>query len=1355
MGLYFSSNSSRETRNCSYADISNQIVNNGWNTVTINVTDFSQGAKWNGIRYIYIGFTNEESNMPESLKNTVIKYKNVCDILIAPEVTDSDITIYDEVIINTLGENSDSLIVDTSERFCDTFEAKDISKADIIKADFFIPDYAKFTEFLNQNELKLSFNSSNGEKYIKLVNTFTLTQNVGWYTTLFSIDSMETNGDFNETAVTEVKIEFVGEDGAVLGDFYSLKFAVSNIRGFEYNCPESDNIYGELASEYDADKMVFATSKNYFGFENSKKGNFNPLKDAKFIEFDLYVSDVLNFRNAFLYDGENNDITASWDLMLSSDNKVLTFKNIEKQVIANGWNHIILPLDKAENSGFDFDAKFKEIGFTVSGIDLSTSNLIGGDIIVADNFIATKGEGAKEKNKFNKITTISKGNWDLVKDTFENSAVSKEFNSVDITEAKYIEFDVYIQNYTAFKADIANKDISNISFSLICEDGNISSAIFSQISKDGWNHITLPISKMKKNEVGSFDLTAVSECSLKFVGTTDNQTGFLEGQIISVANITSSKVDKPKLPENAIVISKTGKDGVYGDTYDKISENSSIKLDTPVDISSSSKLEFDFYVEDYESFKMMLDASSKPLYFVLGTSEDKNNNLALYEFTNQVSEEGWNHIELLTPVYTKLDGTDSPSFDSVYYAYLTFADEVSTNTYSDLPFDIMNICVTLAPIDILPEKPKYEIDILPEGFWSTWGDLYNYTADKLYKSITPTDLSKMAQIEFDVYIEDYEAYKNAVSGKALRLVLASGETRFKNRAAYDLGELIKQEGWNHIVINLSAYYLKESTNFESIKWIGFAFWNGAGVENPIGSTSVRVVNFGANLAEYDYLPALPENVIAQLGSKEEGTDSRGNTVGNYFHYTLDKIYRQKLTPVDFTKSNIVEFDVYVSDYEKMIEADNDPTDGQNSKLNFVVSSTKPALWDQYSKPYVYYSSGIDLAPYITHSGWNHIVIGRSEFVTKNHGVDWSGLTAFMVYYRNSSNFYPYKNKNSDLYIKVANIVNTGIVADIPVDKEAKLQPDKNAVYISSIEGLSDDNGVWNVDNPIISTDYKTAGQASIHKMVNYNSELKDTVMGYIFDSTVDMSDLQTLKLDFFIDLPQYLDKPTNKVEVIIGNNRFGKDDYYSFNINLNGINQGWNNLSLKFADAHKVGNPDLKSIKLIMIRFTEIDLLASSFEEIVYGIDNLRYISSIGNKILRVEGWNDGQEDDSQTDKNPEQDDGSEQDKTPEQDNNSEQEIIPEYETNPENETTPEQNLLPEWNMDNNIQLDDTTEPEIEIIEKVVDITGKTKYNKIVERTIITDWLYAGIIVGGEAVVLAAVVILFIVIHRKKQRNSK
>lgn len=1012
LGLFFSSHASREKQKNSYVDISNQIVNNGWNNIKVNAADFQAFAgdfSWNSVRFIYLGFTDETASMPSDLIGVEFKYKNVCDVLEIMENKEGDIVLYQDAIVNKLGNSENSLISDVAKRFSASFNAKDITDIVVFKLDFYIPDYKAYTEFFNQNKMQIVLTSENGKKYTDVTLKYIVAKKSGWYTVSFASDEMKTTGDFDVTKVTGFNIEFMCEDNAVLGTSYSWKLVVSNLRGFK------------------------------------------------------------------------SEISAS------------------------------------------------------------------------------------------------------------------------------------------------------------------------------------------------------------------------------------------------AMISKDGKSGVYGGTYADIEINSEIKLDTPIDATVARNVAFDFYVEDYDAFKKMLEESSQPLYFVLATSENKSNACALYEFTEQVKGEGWNHIKLKTGKYSTTKG-DTINLKTVYYAYLSFGDEIDANSYADLTFNISDICIINSAIDVKPEPPKYSVEISLDGITDTWGEKYNWTLDKFCFDFKENmiNLDEVNNFEFDIYIEDYDAFKSAVKGKRINFATASSDNKTKTRIRFDFENQITHSGWNHVVLEKSSrWHVDSGFIYSGTKWVMIFFQDGGSDINPIGDTEVRIANIVGTYAEHYYLPELPENVIAQLGVAEndpDGSDNRGNNAGDYFHYTLDKIYREKLTPVDFSKSNIVEFDVYVSDYEKMLEADNDPTDGQNSKLSFVVSSTMPGLWEQYSKPRVYYSSEIDIAPYIKHSGWNHIKIGRSEFKTKNHGVDWSALTAYMVYYRNSSNLYPYRNQNSDLYIKVANIVNTGVVANIPADKDCELQPDKNAVYISSIEGFSDENGVWNVDNPITSTDYKTAGKSSIHKKANYNSTISDTVMGYIFDSTVDISDLKTLKFDFFIDLPQYLNRPTNNIEIIIGNDRFGKDNYYSWNMNLTNINQAWNEVSLNFSDATADGNPDLKTAKLIMFRFTKLDLSIDNFEEIVYGIDNMRYISSTGNKILKVEGW------ESQIENTDDENDDDSYEDTPSED-------IPLE----------------------NVTLENNTESEKVIIEKIVNRNGKTKINKTIERTIVTDYLTFGIVLGVEAAILVAGIIVFIIIYRKKR----
>ena len=209
--LSFSSNSRREAQNRSYADISGQIENVGWNTVTVKRADFSDGADWNAVYYVYLGFADENAGYPADLANKAVKYKNVCDILLLPKMPDADIVIYDKAVINSLGENESSLVSAAGDRFSDTFAAKDISKADIIAADFYFSDYAAFYVFNQQNKLKLSLLSKNGAAYTEDIDDFIPHTSPGWYTARFAAPSMKTKGNFEAVAVTGVKLGFTGE----------------------------------------------------------------------------------------------------------------------------------------------------------------------------------------------------------------------------------------------------------------------------------------------------------------------------------------------------------------------------------------------------------------------------------------------------------------------------------------------------------------------------------------------------------------------------------------------------------------------------------------------------------------------------------------------------------------------------------------------------------------------------------------------------------------------------------------------------------------------------------------------------------------------------------------------------------------------------------------------------------------------------------------------------------------------------------------------------------------------------------------------------------------------------------------
>ena len=926
------------------------------------------------------------------------------------------------------------------------------------------------------------------------------------------------------------------------------------------------------------------------------------------------------------------------------------------------------------------------------------------DLVISEEGIQTKTWGAKYGFTADQLYNA---------DPFEPAA--------DLSGMDRIEFDIYIQDHVLFQNAVAGQALRFTVASGSTRYKNRSAYDFAdQITKDGWNHIVIEKSVCAvSNQEGTTDFSAIRWMGFAFWNSADKENP-VGATAVRVVNFGATVADYNKLPEAPqydVLISANGIGpktwgANYGHTGDRLHNGTA--FDPAVDLSGVDKIEFDLYVEDCEAFQEAV--KGKALRFTVASGDTRFKGRSAFDFVTQIKEDGWNHVVVQKGVCAVSNENGNTDYSAIRWIGFSFwNDHGVENPIGNTIARIANIGATVADYNRVPDAPEYALVISKEGIKAkTWGTQYNWTGDRLYTSFDPAvDLTGVDEIEFDIYIEDLAAFQSATADKTLRFTLASGETRHKNRSAYNFITQIKADGWNHIVIDKGTTAIANEngkTDYAAIRWMGITFWNGSGITNPIGNTMVRIANIGGNIAEYNRIPALPDNVVAQLGNPADGTDSRGNTVGAYFHYTLDKIYRSKMSPVDFSRAPVVEFDIYISDYEKFLAADNDPTDKEDSKLNFVVSSTKPGLWGQYQKPYVYYSAGIDLQPYIKHSGWNHVTVGKSEFITYNHGVDWSGLTGYMVYYRHSSNYYPYKNANSDLYVKVANIVNTGVVADIPGDGEKAAQPDRTAVYITSVDGLSDENGAWNMMDPILSTKYKTAGTASLHKHITYTNTADDALMSYVFDSTADMSDLQALRFDFFIDLPQFLNKPANAVEIVVGSNRFGKTDCYVWNLDLSKLKAGWNTVSLPIKAAKKVGNPDLKNNKLFMLRFTKLGLSKENFEEIVFGIDNIRYLSSTGNKVLRIQddgsgsGFSDGSDTDFFID-------GSE--------------------------------MLAE------------DPAEEQVIERVVNKTGKTKVFKKTLQTVEPDFLAFGIILGVEAAALAVGFVIFVIVYKKRKKKSK
>lgn len=1101
IGFYFSSSTNKKlslTRNQAYFDFSEQELEDGWNRISFTKSDLTYSTteiNWNSIKYIFLKFSDNISNEHTDLKDTDVKLANICTVFDLPKIADGNTTIYSNFLKDKLGNNEDSLYNEIASRFTvRDLEAVDISKNTHIGIDFKVSDFDKFNALIENENIfaRLGLITENNNILVEF-DSIRNGAKSGWYNMIAPLGSAineEIKGFYFEL----VNLETMEK----LGVNYDIVLSIANIYGFDASKSDANTLYGAVITNFGVQNKEFLSGKNYKDFIVSANGNFDAINNSDYIEFDLYIEDYENFKNSFLKDADNTDVSVDLQLSISNNEdlngKTLTFTNIQKRIVYSGWNHIILPVSSGDNNGFENAVAVKSYSLEIVGTNKDNKTPYEQKIVIIDNLCSTKYETPTASNKYEKVSDLSVNGkqWNMG-DTFSNSSTGEYnlTNPANFSEVMFVEFDIYIQNYDAWLAVMQEGDVRGITmrFSSNTTDydrDSRSTNFLNRITHNGWNHICIPLGDFQKGITsGTLDIAQISTYRIYYNGTISSGTGALNGQYVSIANLGgyAIKVSSEYLGDNDVKaeLNASAVSGTYGNNYNL---SLSTAVNDPVDFSGASYIEFDIYIEDYEEFKesFKTDANGKTV------------------------------------------GVD-----------LKFGIGM-TNTYAD-----------------------------SNGFYE-WGSIQNK---------------------------------------------------------------IKHSGWNHIVLDVGSRSRSkgESNNKKTIEniqcfkmWYGGDAYKQGDFKNRIGGMIVIIANICSSNIK---LPELPDNVLAQLGTFGSAT------LGGYFHDAEYRLFEEKLTAVDFSKGTVVEFDIYIDDYEALLAAEEASATNysglertRNSKLALYLSSTPSSLWGQYDKPRNYFSAYVTISDKITHSGWNHVVVGRADFIAHKQNLDWSALTAWNVAFTAGSNVHKEVNPSPDVMVSICNIVNTGVVSDLPKDNDKLSLPDKDAAYISDAETLSDSNGTWNPSAVYISEDYKSEGKASIQLKLTYKSEADDGIIYYLFDESADMSDIKSLNFDFFIDLPQFIQAPGNKAEIVIANHRNAIDNYYKWDMNFDTLKAGWNSFALDIDNAVKSGNPNLSEAKVIMLRFTELNIDAKVFAEIVIGLDNVRYISLVGNKSLKINNDN-------------------------------------------------------------------------------------------------------------------------------------
>ncbi|MBO4732869.1 MAG: metallophosphoesterase family protein, partial [Clostridia bacterium] len=419
----------------------------------------------------------------------------------------------------------------------------------------------------------------------------------------------------------------------------------------------------------------------------------NPgLSAYDFFEFDFYIDNYDNFtaRNIKLYFNVRTNSTSKG-----------TFE-FQDQITHSGWNHIRIiadlssdVLDSITKARFYIDM---DAGSTGAADRYRIANICA----VIDTTIDSIPDYPAYASAAILVSTV-KETWGE-QFTALGSRFCFSVDTVDLSGAEYIEFDIYIKNQATFHNAFDDKDIRFCISSEMSGYSNRRTFDFAgQITKDGWNHVVLDITEYVTNV--NTDLTGIKRVML------DCWNG--SGITIPIADVYTrvANVCAVNNLKHIVDFDATEANATFGNTYSLSLPRS---VGSPVDFSAATSIDFDMYVQDYDTFveSFKTDAAGQPvdvtLRFGISTGSSYSESAGYYRWTaveSQVKHTGWNHISLSLAEYTARKGTynDVDTLTIIqscklYYGGEAYKDGTYTNRIGSHTIRIKNITGAVNPI---------------------------------------------------------------------------------------------------------------------------------------------------------------------------------------------------------------------------------------------------------------------------------------------------------------------------------------------------------------------------------------------------------------------------------------------------------------------------------------------------------------------------------------------------------------------------------------------------------------------------------------------------------------------------------
>lgn len=763
--------------------------------------------------------------------------------------------------------------------------------------------------------------------------------------------------------VPAMKNEQIESVAQVEGVFWSKSDIAGNYSMPPVGADNNPTWYGHLASELD-------------------------ITGAKYIELDIYSTvDV----STYIWIS-----SAPWaDAGRSSFNTGKALKA--------GWNHLCISLDEFTRTSGTLNKQAVKNIF----LELTTPAVKDGETItfkMANLAFTTNVPAPPEMSNTYAYSVFSKTgtvwNW------AQASGVAMDWQdcfyinngaNIDITTAKYLEFDLY--------ANVANENFG-IWLSTAYGDSPARRRFNIAVQK-GWNHIVIDLTQyvnVAENDTAAWDDTAVKSIFLEpFIPDTDYDYTFANiafttdvdpnpGEPDPGLGTDPEVVPTPKYNANVVQTSDVDLKGSETNTvderyftWDEYSTAFESMMNEPLVVSAGDYIEFDFYSDIDTTISMALG------------SRHEANGFQFYDNRSKVKSfdvvTGWNHVVLTTDgAYREADVTTLGSYT---------ADRVTGF--------IIRFCasgyIRLTNIAVTRETPlatsTYQNPIIDfadsTNATKTWDgnvtDIYNVVANRLFIGLGKTiDISKAEYIEFDIWAD--------APMQDLTMWICNsydGTGRFRNDIKFS--ELVTPGQWNHIVWDLSNIAITEGT-MDRTMWTSVFFEgdpNAAGIE-----LTVKIANLGCSKSYPDM-----NNTHTLVATAVEGVAPANTPTTVPAGSDMYPSYQmwQSFHPIDMSNVDFIEMDIYASA----------PTE---EVLKFHTATDGAALRGWWNLP-------------LLNEGWNHVVLDK----VKDYGGSASGMTIDQLTSWSGYFFEGIPSTTNAVTFKVANIAAT------------KFAPDPNYTYI--------------------------------------------------------------------------------------------------------------------------------------------------------------------------------------------------------------------------------------------------------------------------------------------------------------------